>query len=111
MVHTLIMWFNDDNIPIAITRHAFWFAEVSLRHLPGQHEGAVRGEFLHPARHINDIKVVMSIHCDRARLIEFADTDAPAADDFNVSEELAGERGFDGTQPGVAGGQEECTED
>src|SRR5882672_4441515 len=110
MVHTLIVWFDDDDIPIAVARHPFWFAQVSLRHLPGKQEGTVEGELLHPASHINDIKIVLSIHRDRARLIEFADAHAPRADDLNVSEELAGERGLKGTGPGITAGQEECAE-
>src|SRR6266571_168188 len=111
MVQALIVRFDHDNIPIATARHAFWFAEVSLRHLPGKQEGTVGRKLLHPASHINDVKVVLSIHRDRARLIEFTDADAPAANDLNATEELAGERGFDGTGLGIAAGQEECDED
>src|SRR6266571_1451030 len=104
MVDALIMWFDDDNIPIAVARHPFWFAEISLRHLPGKQEGTVGGELLHPASHINDIKIVLSIDRDRAGLIEFAHADATAADDLNVSEESAGERGFFETRLGIAAG-------
>src|SRR5438046_7107799 len=107
MVRALVVRFDHNNIPIAIARHTFWFAEVSLWHLPGKQEGPVGRELLHSPSHIHHVKVVLSIQRDRARLIEFTHADSPVADDLNATEELAGERGFLGAGFGIAARKED----
>ena len=110
MVYTLIMRLDNDNIALAVAAQAFGFAQVGLRHLPGEQEHAVGGEFLHPARHIHNVEIVLQVHRHRARLVELTQADTSGANDLRAAEKPARDGRFVAGRARRAAGQRQQDE-
>ena len=89
MVDALVVGFEDEDVAVLVAAHALGFAEVRLGHLPGKEKGAVRGKLLHPPGHVHHVEVVLEVHGDGARFVQFADADAASADDLDAAEDGA----------------------